>query len=325
METPRSDTSVGSRFISKLREDDVSGIAAEIAYRFLFAVFPFGLFVAALGAFVATLLHLENPGADIVAGLGDNLPPAIADALRPELERLLSQARPGLLSAGAIGALWAATGGVNALVKGINRAYDVPEDRPFLLRYAVAIALTILTALGVLASFVTVIGGAMITEATARTLGVGGEAWALIQLARWPVVLLAMTGVVAVLYRYAPTVVAPWRWIFAGSAVFAVGWLISTALLGLYVTHIADYGATYGSLAGVIILMLWFYVSAILLIVGAEMTSALAWVRSPGAIRRRREEQVAGALVDTAAEKVKDGASDTARRARPRRLSRPGA
>src|SRR5262245_53175934 len=120
--TGRRFSRVARRLIRGIQRDDVSGLAAEIAYRFLFAVFPFGLFVSALGAFVASWLHIDNPAQQIVACLGDNLPPSIADSLRPELEQLLANARPGLLTFGAIAALWAATGGTNTLVKGIHRA-----------------------------------------------------------------------------------------------------------------------------------------------------------------------------------------------------------
>src|SRR3954453_464352 len=117
----RDPIGIGRRLIESLGRDDVSGLAAEIAYRFLFAVFPFGLFVAALGSFAAGWLHVENPAQMIVSGLGDNLPPSIAEGLRPELERLLGSHQAGLITFGALTALWAATGGTNALVKGIHR------------------------------------------------------------------------------------------------------------------------------------------------------------------------------------------------------------
>ena len=123
-------TAVGRRLITGVREHDVSGLSAEMAYRFLFALFPFGLFVAALGGGVAGWLGVDNPAEQIIGGLGDNLPPAIAEQLQPELERLFATASNGLLWTGALLALWAATGGTNALVKGIHRAYDVPEQRP---------------------------------------------------------------------------------------------------------------------------------------------------------------------------------------------------
>lgn len=304
---PEPDKPIGirRRFIRSVKEDDISGLSAELAYRFLFAVFPFGLFVAALGSVVAGLMQVDNPAGQIIAGLGDNLPASIADALRPELERLMSSSRADLLSVGAVAALWAATGGTNALVKGMHRAYGVKESRPFLVHYAVAIGLTLLAALGVIAAFVTIIGGAFLTEELAARMGLGSQAWAIIQLLRWPAVFIAVIAAVAILYRYASSVVVPWHWIFAGSAVFTIGWIIATAGLGFYAANVANYGATYGSLGAVIVLMLWFYVTGALLLLGAELTAALARERTPELIRRRGEEQAAAAIVDGAAERTR--------------------
>ena len=293
---------IGRRLISGIREHDVSGLAAEIAYRFLFAVFPFGLFVAALSGVVAGMLRIDNPAGKIIGGLGDNMPPSIAEAIEPELERLFTSASNSVLWFGALAALWAATGGTNALVKGIHRAYGVPEQRPFLLRYVVAVGLTILGAVGVIASFVTIVGGAMITQELAEGLGLGAQTFALLQLLRWPAVFAALTLAVAILYRYAPSIVIPWRWILVGAAAFTLGWLIATAALGWYAGNVADYGATYGSLGAVIVLMLWFYVTSALLLVGAELTAALARERSPEEIHLRGEERDAADKVEEAAQ-----------------------
>src|SRR6476659_9509416 len=165
-EQTSADESIGvrRRLVDGVRQHDVSGLSAEIAYRFLFAVFPFGLFVAALGAFVAGLLHVDNPAQLVLNGLGDNLPPDIAASLRPELEHLLNAGQPGVLGLGALLALWAATGGTNALIKGMHRAYGVPEQRHFLLRYAIAISLTLLAAIGVIASFATIVDESILTQ-----------------------------------------------------------------------------------------------------------------------------------------------------------------
>src|SRR4029079_11934422 len=114
-------TSLGSRLLKAIQEDDVGGLAAEMAYRFLFAVFPFGVFVAALTAFMAGALNVENPAGKLLAALGDNLPKGIADAAKPELAHLLGTTTPGLMSVGAILALIAANGGTQALVKGMHR------------------------------------------------------------------------------------------------------------------------------------------------------------------------------------------------------------
>src|SRR4029079_18432240 len=152
-------------------------------------------------------------------GLGDNLPPSIAEGLRPELERLLGGHQPGHITFGALTALWAATGGTNALVKGIHRAYEVPEQRPFLLRYAVAIGLTILAAAGAILSFVTIVGGAVFTQQAAQRIGLGDQAFFVLQLLRWPAVFVVIMAAAAILYRYAPSVGVPWAGIIPGDAV----------------------------------------------------------------------------------------------------------
>ena len=308
---------VRDRFVHGVKDDDVSGLSAEIAYRFLFAIFPFGLFVAALGSFVAVYFRIDNPADEAVRALGDNLPPSIADAIRPELQHLLSSARPDLVSIGALAALWAATGGVNAVVKGMHRAYDVDEIRPFVMRYVVAVGLTLVGAIVIVGSFVTIIGGAMLTEQLVAKLGLGELATTLLWWLRWPALFLALTGAVAILYRYGPSVAVPWRWVLAGASAFAVGWLVATGLLGYYVGHVADYGATYGSLGAVIVLMTWLYVTAALLMVGAEITASLAHEVTPEAIHRRDTEQAVAHAVDGAATALRDGVENTARRVTP--------
>ena len=115
-------TRIGKRFASDVQRDDVGGLAAELAYRFLFAIFPFGIFVAALTAFVAGAVGIEDPTGKIIGALGDNLPRDLANGVRPQIEAVIGTSRPGLLTVGAIAALWAATGGTNALIKGLNRS-----------------------------------------------------------------------------------------------------------------------------------------------------------------------------------------------------------
>jgi len=157
---------------------------------------------------------------------------------------------------------------------------------------------------GVIGSFVTIIGGAMLTQELAEQLGVGAQAFALLQILRYPAVFAALTIAVAILYRYAPSIVIPWRWLLLGAAAFTLGWLLATAGLGWYAGNVADYGATYGSLGAVIVLMLWFYLTSALLLIGAELTAALARERSPGEIHMRGEEQDVAEKVDEATEGV---------------------
>jgi membrane protein len=279
----------GKEFVKQFQDGDASGMSAELAYRWLFAVFPFGLFLAALGAFVASSMGMQNPGQQIVDALGDNLPTELAAGVQPELERVIGHQQPGLVSIGALLALWAATSGMMTVIKAMNRAYDVEETRSAVTRYGIGIGLTIAAALGLIVSFVTIVGGSLLTEQVANQLGLGATAWAVISIARWPVVLALLIVAVSAILRIGPNMTPSWRFTLVGGAVFAVGWLIATLAFALYISNFADYGATYGALAGVIVLMLWFYVTAIVLVASGGIVALLTKRFEPERIHERRE------------------------------------
>lgn len=279
----------GKEFSRQFQEDDASGLGAELAYRWLFAVFPFGIFLAALGAFIAAGIGIQNPAQQIVDALGDNLPRELAAGVQPELERVIGQPQPGLVSLGALLALWAATAGMMTVIKAMNRAYDVEETRSAVHRYGIGIGLTIGAALGLIVSFVTIVGGSLLTEQVASELGVGAAAWTIISIARWPLVLVLLVLAVSAVLRIGPNMTPSWRSTFVGGFLFAVGWLIATFGFALYVSNFADYGATYGALAGVIVLMFWFYVTAMVLVAAGELVALLTKRFEPARIDERRE------------------------------------
>ena len=284
-------TRIGKRFASDVQRDDVGGLAAELAYRFLFAIFPFGIFVAALTAFVAGAVGIEDPTGKIIGALGDNLPRDLANGVRPQIEAVIGTSRPGLLTVGAIAALWAATGGTNALIKGLNRAYEVEENRPFLPRTALAIGLTLLATVGILVAFVTIVGASLLTTEVVRQLNLDQRVVDLISLLRWPVVFAFLSIAVGILYRLAPNVRVPFRWCLAGGALFSVGWLAATALFGLYVANFANYSNTYGALGGVVVLMLWFYISAFILVAAAALVAAALKETRPAVVEAARADK----------------------------------
>ena len=265
---------IAKRFVTEFAKNDLPEFAAGLAYRSLFAIFPFGLFLAALSAYVARWIGIEDPTGQVLGVLGDNLPPDVANAIGPELQRVIGTAHPELVSIGALAALWAATGGMNSLIKGMNKAFEVEETRSFVRKTVIAIVLTLMATIGVVLSFVTIVGGSLITDQVAQQLGLTSE-WRTLSLLRWPMVGLALTVAVAVLYRLAPDTRLPWRWAFIGAAVFTVGWLLATALFAWYLSNIANFGAAYGALGGVIVLMLWFYLTGLLLIGSAQLIAVL--------------------------------------------------
>jgi membrane protein len=277
-----------ARFVRQVIDDDIPQLAAALAYRFLFALFPFAIFLAALAAFVAGWIGIDDPTSRILGAVADNLPPDVAGQIAPQLDAVIGQTRPGLLSVGAIVALWAATGGIKSLIKAMNRAYEVPESRSFVARTSLAGGLTVLGSAGILVAFVTIVGGSLLTEQAVASLGLGPSGWEAVSVLRWPVVLALVAVAVALLFRFGPNVAVSLRWTFAGGVAFAIGWAVATAIFSIYVSNFADYANTYGALGGVVVLMLWFYITALLLLLAAELTSFLAKAYEPERITAGR-------------------------------------
>jgi membrane protein len=301
---------VGKRAAKELGRDDAAGLSAELAYRFLFAIFPFGIFVAALSAFIAQAVGIEDPTGKILGAVGDNLPPDLASGIRPQLEAVIGKTQPGLLTFGAIAALWAATGGTNALIKAMNRAYEVEEDRSLVPRYALAIGLTLLASVGLVVAFVTIVGASLLTDQVIKQLNLDGSVVSIVTLLRWPVVFVMLSVAVGVLYKLAPNIRTPFRYCVAGGALFSLGWLIATAVFGLYVANFGNYANTYGALGGVIVLMLWFYLSAFILVAAAELVAAYLKELQPGLLRQAKP--VKGEAVEPTVSSVRTALAERA-------------
>jgi membrane protein len=281
------------------REDDVPGLAAELAYRFLFALFPLFILIAALGGFVADLLPAQDPTARIMDTLGDALPAEAAGMLETQLDRVLGGRHPALLSIGVIAALWASAGAMNAIMKALNRIYGVEEKRPLWRRYALSIGLTLLAGGGVVVAFVVLLVGQVWGMQIGEALGLGPAVALAINLARWPLVIGLLVVAMAVLYWAAPNMNLPFRWISAGAVTFTLGWVAVSYLFGLYVANFGNYSDTYGALGGVIILMVWFYLSAFVLLVGAELNALMYARAEPGEASERLRDRRARAGLES--------------------------
>lgn len=269
----------------EVQRDDVSGLAAELAYRFFVAVFPFFIFVAALGGVVATIAGIDNPTQQIMDQIGDALPRDAASVLRDQLAGVVESQNTALLSVGFVSAIWAASSGVRSLMKAVNRAYDSDENRPFLKRYALSVGLTLLAGTFILLAFAVLVIGQFAIEGVADRVGFGDLGRSLVSLARWPLALVLLIGAMAFVYWAAPSCALPFKWVSPGAVLFAVVWLLATFALGIYVANFGSYNATYGTLGGVIILLLWFYITSYLMLVGAEL-NALLYRRERGETRR---------------------------------------
>ncbi len=276
---------LGHRIWLKIWEDEVPGRAASLSYYFLFALFPSLLFVTAFVGLLRTPVLMNA----LMEYLGTILPEDAASLLARTLAEAVAGASGGLLSVGALAALWAASSGTLSIMAALDVAYKLPERRTWMRRRLIALALTLVLTVFTLGALVLLVFGERIGEAVARRVGLGPlfrASWAVLQ---WPVaVVLALTGI-ALVYCLAPARRRPWRWITPGSVFALTTWVAMSLGLRVYVHYFGAFNATYGSIAGVILLMLWLYGSGMALLVGAEIDFEADRARSrvvPGRARR---------------------------------------
>ena len=271
---------VVKRSFSEFMSDDAMGLSQQVAYSSLLAFFPAMVFLVGflglIGAFDA-LQDFLNPVA----------PGAVTDLIQ-EMQK--SSGEEGVSAAalvlGAFGAVWAASGAMNAVVKSVNKAYDRFETRPFWKVRLTSIVLVVATGFVTAALLLLIVVGGPLGHAIADQARLGG-AWDWIwNVLRWPIAFVVILLFFALVYYLAPNVdVRDWRWVSPGSIVGGVLWLILSGLFALYTSFSGSYDQTYGTLAGGIILLLWLNYSAFALLFGAELNAELdrqAEIRAAG-------------------------------------------
>jgi membrane protein len=251
--------------------DRVTLIAAGGTFYLLLALFP------ALAAFVSIYGFVADPVtiADHIAFLGTILPSGGVELIGEQLKRLTQQP-PESLSLGFIGgllfALWSANNGIKTLFEAMNIAYDETEKRGFIKLNLITLGITF----GALLLGVVMISAVGVVPAVLALLNLGQATEILISLLRWPVLLIVVYASITLLYRFGPSrEPARWQWISWGSVAATLIWTITSILFSAYLTNIADYNATYGSLGALIGFMMWTWISVTILIAGAELNAEM--------------------------------------------------
>jgi membrane protein len=252
-------------------QDEVIDRAAALSYYFLFALFPALLFLTALLGMLPVSGLMER----FMEYVEQALPGDAASVIRKTLEEVRRGSTGGLLSIGALAALWASSNGMGSVMTALNVAYDVDDARPWWKRRLVAIALTVGFSLFILGGLVLMVFGPRLARAAADWLGLGAVFTAVWSIASVPVAMLFVLIGIALVYYLAPAAEQEWRWVTPGSAVALVLWLAMSYGLRVYVTQFANYNATYGSIGGVILLMLWLYLTGVALLLGAEVNAEI--------------------------------------------------
>lgn len=259
------------RLWREVGDDDLPLLAAGLAFYAVLGLFP------GLTALVALYGLIADPGdvQGLIASYGSLLPAEVRGLLARELIALADARANTQLGIGLgvslVLLLWSASSGAQALIRGINLAFDQTEARPFYRHRLLALALT----LGALAFFAVAVAAIAVVPALLATLALGPKVEAWISWLRWPLLTAAVFGALVPIYRYAPyRRRRPQR--FAIGALLAAGlWLLGSSLFSLYVAGFGRYHATYGALGGVVVLLLWLYLSAFVVLLGAEVEAVL--------------------------------------------------
>jgi membrane protein len=266
-------TGVLKRTIREFKEDDLVDRAAALTYYGVLAIFPAILALVSILGLVGT--SATQP---LIDNLGKVAPGPAKDIFTTAIQNLQKSKSSGgiLFIVGIAVALWSASGYVAAFMRASNAIYDVEEGRPIWKKAPVRVGVTlVLVVLLAITALAVVLTGGLANQA-GSLLGIGKSAVRVWDIAKWPVLLLIVSLMFAILYWASPNVKQPgFRWISPGGVVAVVVWILASAAFAFYVAHFASYNKTYGALGGVIIFLVWLWLSNIAVLLGAEFNAEL--------------------------------------------------
>jgi membrane protein len=260
----------GKDLKDEVTKDNVTDLAATVTYYGVLALFPFLLFLVALASVVITPEQAQQ----IVRELSRVAPGAVTEIVGQRIQQLGQEQNVTLLGFGAIGALWAASGAILAVMRALNTCYDVKEGRPFWKVRGIALLMTIVASILALVAAVSAVAAEPVAKA------IGGPIGTAIVWLRLPVAGIVMMLLWALLYYALPDVQQKFKFITPGSVMGVVIWVLASWGFSKYVANFGSYDKTYGSIAGVIVLLLWMWISSVVMLLGAE-TNAIIEHRSP--------------------------------------------
>jgi membrane protein len=263
--------SILGRLRREWKRNKLSDAAAALTFYGVLSLFPFLLFIVALAGLVIQPAQVQA----LIGALGREVPPAFSRIPYAQLAQLTSGPSRGLLTFSALAAVWSATAGVVSLMTALNTAYGVTESRPRWKVYGLALGMMLAGAvLALLAGLVAVAAPALATRL--------GPPWTtLVGWLRLPLAALLMMILWATLYSVLPDARQKFKFITPGSVTGVLVWLIASLGFSFYVSHFGTFGITYGALGGIIVLLLWMWISSLALLLGAEINAVLA--RHPSA------------------------------------------
>ena len=260
--------------LREFSDDQCTDLAAALTYYAVLAMFPAALAMLSVVGLVSDGRQTVTTLLDILRSIGAG---SAAKTLEPTLLELSTSQGAGLgLVLGLLAALWSASGYVGAFGRGMNRIYEIDEGRPFWKLRPLLLLVTLLTVVLAAAVALALVLTGPAAQAVGDAIGLGSSVVLVWNVAKWPVMLLVVMFIVALLYYATPNVKQPkFRWISVGAAVAIVAWVVASAAFGFYVANFSSYDKTYGSLAGVVVFLLWLWITNLALLFGGELDAEL--------------------------------------------------
>ena len=263
--------------VQEFQRDDALGLAAQLAYYLILALFPFILvLVSLMGTFGS-----EELASEVLTYFQRVMPQQAYAIIETFTANIISgQAEaPGLFTFGILFTIWAASGAFAALINALNRAYDVRETRPFWKVRSIAILMTLGLSILVLIGVLLLVLGPQIGDTIAQVFGLKDTFELVWNIARWPAALFFMVFTVALLYYFAPDVEQPFRWITPGGLIGVLLWVLASFAFNIYVSNFGSYNKTYGSIGAMIVLLLYLYISSLTILFGATLNAILIRIK----------------------------------------------
>lgn len=273
------------RLQRELAYDDVMGMAAQISYYTMLALFPFLIFVLSVVSMFPLGAALQPM---LLEALAEQMPLEAANYVTDVVMRLLPNTNRGLLSVGLLASLWGASMAVGALITTINRAYNIRPRRNMVTQKLLSIVLTLaLSGLWLMAMTIILVGP-QITQNLFEFMGLASETNTFWTSVRLPMAFLLNLLALSVLYYIAPEAKQKFRWILPGAVTATTLWMVASSVFRLFLRNFGQYNTTYGSLAAIVILMVWLWISGLAFLLGAEINALMKRLETDDPPRRVR-------------------------------------
>ncbi|MBS6006995.1 MAG: YihY/virulence factor BrkB family protein [Clostridium baratii] len=253
----------------KVKRDDIFALASQLAYYLILSFFPFLIFLITLIGFS----NLNNT--EVLEGLQSILPTAVFELTASTISEVINSQNTGILGISGVLAIWAAASAFRAVIKGVNKAYDVDEDRSFIKRSIIGIISVIALALTIMCTLAMLVFGDLIGEFLNRFLPFEHLINFIWNILRYIIIIAMMIVVFAMIYKVAPAKRIKFRSVLPGAIITTIGWLIASLAFSYYVNNFSNYSRLYGSLWAVFVLMTWLFMTSIVFILGVEINSVL--------------------------------------------------